>query len=107
LAALVQSGIFERTGNPRFAVLFGNAPTGMRFDYLSAIAEVDLVTVVVWRVVAGGDDNAGVGLQIADSKRKLRSRARAIKDNGVTSVSRGGFCCKLGKYLREDRKSVA
>ena len=76
-------------------VHFGDDPTGMRFDHLRAITEVNLVAIVVWRVVAGGDDNAGVGLQIADSKRKLRSRARAIKDNGVTSVSRGGFCCKL------------
>ena len=73
----------------------------MRFDYLRAIAEVNLVTVVVRRVVAGSDDNAGVGLQIADSKGKLRSRTRAIKDNGVTSVSRRGFCCKPGKFLRE------
>src|SRR4030095_12595215 len=63
--------------------------------------EVNLITVVVRRVVAGSDDNAGVGLHIADSKGKLRSRARAIKDNGVTSVSRCGFGCKPGKFLRE------
>ena len=73
----------------------------MRFDYLRTIAEVDLVTVVVWRVMAGGDDNASVRLQIADSKGELRSRARAFKDNGVTSVNRGGFRCKLGKFFRE------
>src|SRR6266496_1413976 len=73
----------------------------MRFDYLRTIAEISLVTIVVRRVVAGGDDNARVGLQIADSKGKFGSRARAIKDNGVTSVSRGGFCRKLSKLFRE------
>src|SRR5204862_8189872 len=75
----------------------------MRFDYLRAVAEVNLVTVVVRRVVAGGNDNAGVGLQIADSEGKLRRRARAIKDNGGTSVSGCGFCCEPGKFLREMR----
>ena len=101
-AALICWRVFGRAGaSPFVRIHFGDDPAGVRFDYLRTIAEVNFVTVVMWRIVAGGDDNAGIGLQIADSKGKFRSRPRAFKDNGVTSLSRGGFCRKLGKFSRE------
>ena len=56
----------ERFGRDR--IHFGNDPASVRLDHLRPIAEVDLVTVIVGRVMTRCDHDAGVRLEIANCK---------------------------------------
>src|SRR5439155_21509052 len=56
---------------PSNLVYFRDDTAGMRFDHLCAIAEVNFVAVVVWWVVTGGDDDAGIRVQISNGERKF------------------------------------
>ena len=57
-------------GDPR-----GDLGVGRRHD-LAAVAEVDLVAVVLRRVVAGGDHHAGDAAELADREGQQRRRQR-------------------------------
>ncbi len=54
-----------------------------RRDDLGAVAEVDLVAVVLRRVVARGDHDAGGAAEVADRVREHRRRQRPRQDVGV------------------------
>ena len=61
--------------------LGGDLDVGGRDD-LGAVAEVDLVAVVLGRVVAGGDHDAGVGAEEADRVREDGRRQRPRQHGG-------------------------
>ena len=56
---------------------------GRRHD-LAAVAEVDLVPVVLRRVVARRDHDARVGAEVPDRERQHRRRQRPRQDRGAT-----------------------
>ena len=62
----------------------------MRRRDLCAVDEVRLEAVVVWRIVARGDDHAGVRLVMAHRKAELRRRARAVEDERLAPESDPG-----------------
>ena len=64
---------------------FVNDTFGVRIDHLSAIGEVDFVAVVVGRVVAGGDDDAGGGVGGAHGEAEVGRGTRAVEDHGVAT----------------------
>ncbi len=60
--------------------LRGDPPVGRRDD-LRAVAEVDLVPVVLRRVVRRGDHDAGVGAEVADGVGQHR-RGHRVREHG-------------------------
>ena len=62
----------------------------------TAVAEVDLVAVVLRRVVAGRDHDAGVGAEVADREREHRGRQR-----------RGGRIARAPAAADDDVRGVA
>ncbi len=60
----------------------GDLGVGGRHD-LAAVAEVDLVAVVLRRVVAGGDHHAGDAAELADREGQERCRQRPGEDQGA------------------------
>jgi hypothetical protein len=63
-------------GVPTAAIALGDLDVGRRHD-LAAVAEVDLVAVVLRRVVAGGDHDAGDAAELADGVGEHRGGQRA------------------------------
>jgi hypothetical protein len=60
---------------------------------LSPVIPTDLVAVIGLRVVAGRDDDAGSGMEVADGKAQLRCGAKLGEQVGNEAVScqyRGG-----------------
>src|ERR1700693_3021211 len=55
---------------------------GVRLDHLRAIAEINFVAVVVRRIMARRNDNAGACIQMLDCARKLRRGTRAVAKSG-------------------------
>ena len=58
----------------------------VRLDDLRAIPEIHFVAVVVGRVVAGSDDDPGVGIRPAHGEGQLRRGAGAIEDHDVAAI---------------------
>ncbi len=68
---------------------------------LAAVAEVALEAVVVGRVVAGGDDDAGVGAEMPDGEAELRRGARAVEQPRLAAEGAPGRGDRLGERARE------
>src|SRR4029079_10662423 len=75
----------------------GDDSAGVWIDHLRAVVEINLITVVVWRIVAGGDYNSCTSVQMANGKRKLRDRTRTIEHKRVATI----FSCEFGRQLSE------
>ena len=93
-----------RPGRGRFAadgVHFGNDAASVRFHHLGSIIEVNFVTVIVRRIVAGGDDNARVRFQVTHGKGEFRSRARSFENKGVATVLRRDSGSQRGELPRK------
>src|SRR4051812_23019284 len=73
----------------------------MRLHDLRAIAEVNFVAVVVRRIVARGDDNAGIRPFLAHRERKLRSRARRGEKADIASEIYRHLRRQLGELSRK------
>ena len=70
----------------------------MRRCDLCAVLPVNLVAVVLRRVVAGGDVDAGDTMQCADCKGQLRCRTQRFKHISLDAVgcqTEGGHICKF------------
>ena len=65
----------RRRAGPTAAIRRGDLGVGRRHD-LAAVAEVDLVAVVLRRVVARGHHHAGDAAELADRERQQRRRQR-------------------------------
>ena len=91
----------------RFVVLAGDGvhladdAVGVGIDDLRAVVEVGLEAVVVRRVVAGGEDDAGIGAEFAHGEGKLRRRARAFEEIGVAAEIRADLGAELREIARE------
>src|SRR4029077_14385860 len=62
------SALFWRQRRERFTdnrVYLRDDAAGVRLHYLSAITEVNLVAIVMWRVMARGDDDPGGRVEIS------------------------------------------
>ena len=81
-------------------------PLAVRLDDLGAVVEINLVTVVVRRVVAGGDDDAGAGAQMSNRKGKLRRRTRPVEDTSIAAIFRRDPRRQLGERFREKARVV-
>src|SRR6266496_3626825 len=88
-----------REGFARDRVYFCNDPARMRLDDLRAVTEINFVTVVVRRIVAGGDHDASICFQVANSKREFRHRTRSIKYECVATILRRNFRSETGEFL--------
>ena len=55
-------------GSLPVGVYLRDDPAGVRLDDLRAVVKVNFVTVIVRRIVAGGDDDSGVRLEITDGE---------------------------------------
>ena len=85
-------------GDPR-----GDLGVGRRHD-LAAVAEVDLVAVVLRRVVAGGDHHAGDAAELADREGQQRGGQRP---RAARSALKPGAGHHLGGVAGEDVGVVA
>ena len=65
---------------------------------LRAVLPVNLVAVVLRRVVAGGDVDAGDAAKLADGKGKLRRRAQRLEPVRLDAICRQCQRCFLGKF---------
>ena len=70
----------------------------MRRCKLCAVLPVNLVAVVLRRVVAGGDVDAGDAAKLADGKGKLRRRAQRLEPVRLDAICRQCQRCFLGKF---------
>ena len=92
--------------------LLGDLGVGGRHD-LAAVAEVDLVAVVLRRVVAGGDHHAGDAAELADRERQERCRQGPGEDQGAEAgaghhlrgVAREHLGVVAGVVADHDRRS--
>ena len=75
----------------------GDLGVGRRHD-LGAVAQVDLVAVVLRRVVRGGDHHAGDAAEVPDAEGDHRSRQRPRRDQGLEA----GAGHDLGGVAGED-----
>ena len=72
-AGEVASGIGVETVKKFFDIANDALSLGLVWLYhLRAIAEINLVAVVMWRVVTGGDDDSGIRVQISNGEGKFR-----------------------------------
>ena len=85
----------ERFGRDR--VHLRNDPAGVWLNYLRAVAEINLVAIIVRGVVTRRDHDARAGFEVTNRKRKLRHRARAVEHARVATV----FSCDFGRKFRE------
>src|SRR5205085_1494355 len=76
---------------------FRNDRAGVRLDDLRAIVKVTFESVIMRRVVAGGDHDAGAGPKIPNRKRQFRRRSRSFEDRGIASILRR----RPGRQLRK------
>ena len=76
-------------------------PARVRLHDLGAIAEVDLVAVIVRRIVARGDHDAGVRPLLAHGKGKLGRGARALKEANVAAEAGGDMRGELREIARK------
>ena len=74
---------------------------GLRFDDLRAVVEVHLVTVVVRRVVAGGDDDARLRAGQPHGKREFGRGTRRLEEAHVAAVLGGDLGDEVRKVARE------
>ena len=70
---------------------------GVLRRHLRAVLPVDLVAIVLRRVVAGGDDDAGDGVQVAHRVGEHRHRAQLIEQVDVDALMRQHQRGRLGK----------
>ena len=84
-------GIFCRPDDP------GNAFRGFRTN-LRAVLAVNLVTVVLGRIMACRDHNAGRGVQVAYSIAEYRHRTKRVKQEGRDALRTEHQCCILREF---------
>ena len=80
---------------------FGDDGGVMRRQDLPAVAEAALEAVVVRGVVAGRDDHAGMGAEVADGEAQLRGRTRAGEEVGLAAELRPGAGDQFGEVTGE------
>ena len=85
--------------SPSIAFTLRDDAAGMRLDHLRAVVEVNFVAVVVRRVVARGDDDAGARAEVTHGEGKFRRRARPVEDEGIAAVFGRDFRRELGEIL--------
>ena len=69
---------------------------------LRPVGPVDLVAVILFRIVAGRDVQAGRGAVVLDGKRQLRRRAQGVENAHVDAVGRHDARRLVGKALTVD-----
>lgn len=79
----------------------GDDRAGVRFDDLGTVVEVDFVTVIVGRVVAGGEDGAGVGVEVADGEGKFGGGAGVVEEVDIAAVLRGDLGAERYEFAGE------
>ena len=84
----------------RDRVNFGNDPTRVRLDDLAASVEINLVAIIMRRVMARRDNNAGVRPQMADRKGKLRCRRHLVREKHRNACLRQHLCRDARKRTR-------
>ena len=60
----------------------------MRSDHLGTIVPISLVSVVFFRIVRSGQDNAALASQLADGVRHFGGRAEVFKQIDLDTVCR-------------------
>ena len=76
----------------------GDLRVGRRHD-LAAVAEVDLVAVVLRRVVTGGDHHPGHAAQLADREGQQRRRQRPRHDESAQSRAGHHLGCVASEHV--------
>ena len=79
----------------------GDDAGGFGFDELCAVVEVGFVAVVVWGVVAGGDDDAGLGAEVAHGKGEHGCGAGIREDVGVEALVVGNAGSEEAEFAGE------
>lgn len=74
---------------------------GVGRDDLSAVGEVAFEAVIVGWVVAGGDDDAGVGAEGADGEAELGSGARSVEDVSFAAEPGPDACGEFAEVFGE------
>ena len=69
---------------------------------LRPVGPVDLVAVILFRIVAGRDVQAGRGAVVLDGERQLRRRAQGVENAHVDAVGRHDARRLVGKALTVD-----
>ena len=64
---------------------FGDDRGVMRGEHLAAVAEAALEAIIVGRIVARGNDDAGMGAEMADREAQLRGRTGTDEEIGFTT----------------------
>ena len=74
----------------------------VRRNYLSAIAPVNFVSVVFFRVMRSGDDDSRVAVQVTDCKRQFGRRTQLVEQINLNSICRqyrSGNLCKFAAVV--------
>ena len=79
----------------------GDDGAGLGLDDLGSVAAVDLVTVVVRRIVARGQDDARGRAEVADRKAQVRGRAGFGENVDIDTVFHRHFGDAVGELLPE------
>ena len=89
------------------AIDLGDDPAGVGFNNAGTVIEVDLVAVVVRRVVAGGDHDAGIGTELAHGVAHQRRSPAFFNQMHIGAVLAGNPCGKAGKLRGKQAGVVA
>ena len=81
--------------------VFGDGGSVLRRE-LRPVGPVDLVAVILFRVVAGRDVQAGRGAVVLDGERQLRRRAQGVENAHMDAVGRHDARRLVGKALTVD-----
>ena len=91
-----------RVGFAGDSVHFRDDSAGVRLDDLRAVVEVSFESVIVRRIVAGGDDDARARAQITNGERQFRGRPRPVEDRGIAAIFGRGLRDQVGEFFREN-----
>ena len=92
-------GVFVELAGDRVHLL--DDAVGVGIDDLRAVVEIGFEAVVVRRIVAGGEDDAGVGAEFAHGEGKLRRGARAFEEIGIAAEIRADLGAEFREIARE------
>src|SRR5437667_8230473 len=73
----------------------------MRLNHLGPVAEVNFVAIVVRWIVTCCDHDAGICLEITNSKGKFWHGPRSLEHACVAAIFSRDFRCNFGELFRE------